>query len=249
MSAVSATDPVSAPTQPDRRLLELQALDLAVDRLRARHLALEGAEEFRQASARVRELEGQIGELKLLIADVARDQTRLETDIDSLGQKAEAERKRLYDGSVANAKELQSIEAEIAGLRGRITSKEDQLLELMERREELEGGLAPLETELAGARSQLEDIDSSAGRELEEIEGSLAAKEPERERLAAGIDAELLDLYEDLRRQKKGVAAVKLVDGVCQGCHQKMSPVYLERLKNTAGVRRCEYCRRIVIPS
>jgi predicted nucleic acid-binding Zn-ribbon protein len=249
LSAVNAIDPVSAPAAPDHRLLSLQALDLAVDRLRARHQALEGAEEFRQASARVRDLEAQIGELKLTIADVARDQTRLETDIDSMGQKAEAERKRLYDGSVANAKELQSIEAEVAGLRTRISSKEDQLLELMERREELEGGLAPVESELAEARSRLDEIDSSAGRELDEIEQSLRAKAPEREQLVAAIDPDLLELYEELRKQKKGVAAVELVDGVCQGCHQKMSPVYLERLKKNAGIRRCEYCRRIVVPT
>jgi uncharacterized protein len=249
LSAVSAIDPVPAPAQPDHRLLELQALDLAVDRLQTRHKALEGAEEFRQASARVRDLEGRIGELKLSIADVAKDQTRLETDIDSMGQKAEAERKRLYDGSVANAKELQSIEAEIAGLRNRISAREDQLLELMERRDELEGGVAPLEAELAEARSRLEEIDSSAGRELDEIERSLSAKAHQRDQLTAGIDADLLELYEELRRQKKGVAAVELVDGVCQGCHQKMSPVYLERLKKTAGIRRCEYCRRIVVPT
>jgi predicted nucleic acid-binding Zn-ribbon protein len=244
---VSAIDAASEPAAPDHRLLELQALDLALDRLRARHEALEAAEEYRQASARVRDLESAVGELKLTLSEVARDQSRLETDIDSIGQKAEAERKRLYDGSVANVKELQSIESEITSLRNRISAKEDQLLEVMERREELEKGLGPLESELAEARARVQDVDSSAGRELEEIEQAVKAKTAERTQLVVGIDPDLLELYEDLRRQKKGVAAVELVDGVCQGCHQKMSPVYLERLKNTVGIRRCEYCRRIVV--
>ena len=58
---------------------------------------------------------------------------------------------------------------------------------------------------------------------------------------------ELLELYEELRLSKKGVAAVALEDGVCQGCHQKLSAVYLDRLKRSEDIRRCEYCRRILI--
>jgi alkylation response protein AidB-like acyl-CoA dehydrogenase len=63
----------------------------------------------------------------------------------------------------------------------------------------------------------------------------------------SGIDPELLELYEDLRPQKKGVAAVALVDGVCQGCHEKLSSVELDRVKRTEGIARCEYCRRILV--
>jgi len=53
--------------------------------------------------------------------------------------------------------------------------------------------------------------------------------------------------FEDLRRQKQGVGAAALVAGVCQGCHQQLSPVYLDRLKRDDGIWRCEHCRRILI--
>ena len=39
----------------------------------------------------------------------------------------------------------------------------------------------------------------------------------------------------------------RTVDGVCQGCHQRLSPLELDRLKRSPGLRRCEYCRRILI--
>ena len=54
--------------------------------------------------------------------------------------------------------------------------------------------------------------------------------------------------YEDLLRQKKGVGAAALIDGVCQGCHQKLSALELSHLKSQ-DVKRCEYCRRILIPA
>ena len=45
----------------------------------------------------------------------------------------------MYDGSVANAKELDSIRHEVENLKKRRTDREDELLGLMEMREELEG--------------------------------------------------------------------------------------------------------------
>jgi uncharacterized protein len=65
--------------------------------------------------------------------------------------------------------------------------------------------------------------------------------------LAETVDAEFLELYEELRPQKKGVAAVALTDGVCQGCHEQLSSVYVDRLKRVEGPKRCEHCRRILV--
>jgi predicted nucleic acid-binding Zn-ribbon protein len=61
------------------------------------------------------------------------------------------------------------------------------------------------------------------------------------------FDPGLLELYEDLRRQKKGIGAAALVDGVCQGCHQQLSAVDLDRLRRADGIRRCVHCRRILV--
>ena len=38
-----------------------------------------------------------------------------------------------------------------------------------------------------------------------------------------------------------------LVDGICQGCHEQLSAMELDKLKHTDGVKRCEHCRRILI--
>src|SRR5437763_12286718 len=51
--------------------------------------------------------------------------------------------------------------------------------------------------------------------------------------LFRSIDPDLLMLYQDLRRQKKGVGAAALIDGVCQGCHQQLSAVELDRLRRS----------------
>jgi predicted nucleic acid-binding Zn-ribbon protein len=229
------------------RLLELQDVDLATDRLKARLQLLESEEDLRVARERLRQAEARLGELRLALDAVVSEQRRLETDVDSLERKIAAERGRLYDGSVANPKELQSIEAEVRGLSARKSRVEDMVLEQMERREEMEGRLGPLDRDVAEARRQLTEVEEGSAKDLVEIEAALGELAGRRERLLEVVDQDLLDLYQELRRQKKGVGAVSLVDGVCQGCHQKLSPMYLEGLKRDDGIRRCEYCRRILV--
>ncbi len=229
------------------RLLELQDLDLAISRLEGRRLELEGGDELRTARSLVTEAEARVGELRLALDSVANEQRRLENDVESIQRKIDAERGRLYDGSVANAKELQSIEAEVESLRGRKSRLEDELLDQMERREDMEARLQPLEAEAAEANSRLAEIEEGSAREFVQLEKALGEHRAEREAMLPQFDQDVLGLYEELRQLKKGIGAAALVDGVCQACHQKLSPMYLDRLKREQGIRRCEYCRRILI--
>jgi uncharacterized protein len=254
-AAVPNTEQPEQALQPERagqprgvsRLLELQELDLSIDRSTARLHELEGEGDLRSARAHLSETEARLGELRLAMDAVAKEQARLEGDIDLLQRKIEVERRRLVDGSVANPRELQAIEAEVRNLEGRRTRGEDLLIEQMERWEDMESRRGALEAAEAEARRRVEEIELGSAKELVEIESSLVTKRAARDALLPAFDPKLLELYEDLRQQKRGVAAAALVDGVCQACHQQLSPMYLDRMKRSDGVRRCEYCRRILI--
>ena len=229
------------------RLLTLQDLDLSIARLRSRQEELESGEEAIAARARLDQIERAVGELKLEVGGIDREAKRLENDADMIGQKADAEERRMYDGSVANAKELESIQHEVASLRDRRRRVDDELLERMVEKEDLEGKIASGEAQLLEARDRLAEIRGAAGNELDDIEKALVERSAEREALLPEFDDELLSTYEDLRRSKRGVGAAALIDGVCQGCHQKLSAAELAHLKSV-DVKRCEYCNRILIP-
>lgn len=229
------------------RLLELQELDSASDRLEARRHQLEEGEELAAARAVMEDAESRLGEIRLALDAVQVEQRRLEHEVDTLDQKAAADEKRLYDGSIANTKELEALQHEIANIRERKSRTEDELLDRMERREELEARAIQAEEEVAGTRARLESVGGDAVRELDEVVATLAETRSARDALAPELAEELLELYEDLRGQKKGVGAAAIVDGVCQACHEKLSALELDHLKHTDGVKRCEYCRRIVV--
>jgi predicted nucleic acid-binding Zn-ribbon protein len=247
--ALPAAPAASEPTGAANRhpLLLLQELDLSVDRLGGRLRQVESGEGLATARRAMAQAEARLSDLRLSIEEVEREQRRLENDIDSMQHKIDAEERRLYDGSVANARELQSIRAEVDNLRTRRTRMEDELIDRMERREELDAHTGHAEAEVAEGRARVAEIEETSGREIVEIEQALNQRAAERLDLLPRIGEDLLSLYEDLRRQKKGVGAAALLDGVCQACHQKLSAVYLSKLRVTDGIRRCEYCRRILV--
>jgi uncharacterized protein len=228
-------------------LLDLQKLDLAIDRLRARIAALTAGSELAGARREADEAEARSGELKLQLDVLDRDGTKVEHDIDSLSQKAAAEERRMSSGSVANARELDAIGHEIANLKRRITDREDELLVIMERRETVAAAAKDADLLTGEQRGRVQQVGAAADRELAQVGAELEARETERVAAAARIDPDTLELYEDLRRQKKGVGAAALVDNVCQGCHEQLSAVELDKVRHTQDVPRCEYCRRILV--
>jgi hypothetical protein len=229
------------------RLLALQEIDTAIDRMTARKRVLESGGELASARAEADAAERALGELRLQLDVVGRDQAKLEHEIDSLSQKAVAEDKRLYDGTVANAKELASIQHELENLKRRRSDREDEMLGLMEVREELETRASEAQATSDRLRSLVEEVGGAGLEELTTIETEMVQRIAARQIVAAEIDPEMLDLYEDLRKQKKGIGAAALVDGVCLGCHEQLSAMELDKLKRFEGVKRCEYCRRILV--
>ena len=229
------------------RILELQDLDTAIDRLEHRREQLEAGEELSSLRKEMEEADARLGELRLASDSITVESNRLEHEIASMSDKLHAEEKRMYDGSIANARELEALQHEITSLKERRARAEDDLLEELVRKEDIEARAAESQTEAEAARARVEAVGGDAVRELDQISADLTTKRAEREGLVPAFDEELLELYEDLRRQKHGVGAARIVDGVCQACHEKLSAVELDRLKRTEGVKRCEYCRRIVV--
>ncbi len=228
-------------------LLALQETDTAIDRLTTRRAALESGGLLAEIRDEANAGERTFGELRLQLDAMARDQMRFEHEIDSMTQKIAAEERRLFDGSVANSRELGSIQHEVENLKRRRTDREDELLALLEQREALEARIAEAEAAAAVLRGRVEETAATTSDELREVETDLAARIADRVGLVSQLDPELVELYDDLRRTKRGVGAAALVDGVCQGCHEQLSSVEIDRLKRTDGIKRCEHCRRILV--
>jgi predicted nucleic acid-binding Zn-ribbon protein len=240
---------VNAAPDAQLRLLDLQAIDSGVDRLRQRRRTLPEVAELEQVEARLRELADDIVRARTEIDDVTREVRKLEMDVDVVRTRADKDQQRLDGGQVGSPRELENLQHEIGSLAKRQGDLEEELLERMEVREAAETRLRELETETLRLRAEREAVESRRDATYDEIDAEVAQLEERRGPLAMTIPNDLIELYEKVRQQSAGVGAAALYRARCEGCMLTLSPVDLERFKRVPDdeVLRCEECRRILI--
>jgi predicted nucleic acid-binding Zn-ribbon protein len=240
---------VRAPLDEQRALLELQQVDSAIDRLTSRRANLPEEAKVAELRTALAAIEQLTAERDGTLVTTGREQSRFETDVDSLNRKAQAEEARAAAGKVNSPRELTAIQAEVESLRRRVGTLEDRLLELMEIREGLEGELAELARRGEAVGTELQQAIAARDAAVAEIDRELAAERDARTKLAPRVGAPLLDLYDKLRARSGGVGAAALSGDTCQGCRMRLSPVELKAMRQLPPdeVKRCEHCRRILV--
>lgn len=229
-------------------LLDVQEHDTTLDQLVHRQRTLPARAQLAGVMAEIAKVASRTAEVESARRDLARDQQRLEDEIASIGAKAEQHEKNLYGGGVSNPRELQAMQDEIASLQRRISQLEDQELEVMERIEPLEADLAQLTGQQAALDEQAAGLRAGIAEDEVAIDEQLAAVRAERDALVAGVEAELLAEYEQVRKQSGGVAIARLVSGHCGGCHLALSAVEVDRIKHLPpdAPAHCEECGRLL---
>jgi predicted nucleic acid-binding Zn-ribbon protein len=240
---------VKADPADQARLLELQELDSALDRSVARRKTLPELATIEQATARLAELRDQIALAEAAVSDIAREQSRLENEVELVRTRAARDQQRLDAGQVSSPRELENLQSEIASLGRRQGDLEDDVLEVMERREGLETGLAKLVAERSGTESERADAERRRDAGFAEIDAEAAATRQQREALAGSLPEALLTLYEKVRSSSGGVGAAALVRRRCSGCHLELAGAELRAAAAAPEdeVLRCEECRRILV--
>ncbi len=232
------------PVEP--ALLDLQAHDMAADRLRRTLATLTEAALVAEAESRRAETAAQLGALEAERSEAEKNRNRLDGEVAVLTEKVKAAEGKLYGGAVSHPRELSALQADVAMIRRQRSVLEEAELIEMERVEELDVAITPLADQLASLDVELEGLRAeafaAAGLVQVELDAALAA----REEGAARIGADLLALYERIRGQNDGLGAAALVDGVCQGCHIRLAGADLAEAR-TADAPRCESCRVLLV--
>jgi predicted nucleic acid-binding Zn-ribbon protein len=230
-------------------LLELQTHDTVIDQLEHRRANLEERGAVDRIGSQLAAQDLTITELEAERHVLQRDQARLEDAVLAVEEKTTGEEGKLYGGSVTAIKELQALQEEIASLKRRQSSLEDDLMEILVAIEPLDHRL----TALGEERTEQESLQAEAAAALESAESGitadLAAERSTREAAVQEIPEPLLAEYESLRTRMKGVAVARLNGGTCMGCHLALSAVEVDRIRKESPdvAVHCEECGRILV--
>jgi predicted nucleic acid-binding Zn-ribbon protein len=226
-----------------RQLYELQELDLrvvGVEKSLAEHVAkLADKSLLNAARAKLAGLEKRLDGL-------SSERRSLERTVSEAADSLSALEKRLYGGGITNAQQMAAAEDERTFTITRQGEFEDHLLELMMAMDDLE----PLVDSAKQALSRLEE--ARPGQEVEWQEASaslrdeLAVMALEREEVLPLVAANLLPMYELLRRTKGGRAVARVERNLCEGCRLSLPTGDVQKARASLGTVLCSSCGRIL---
>jgi len=237
-----------APSAQDLdRLLALQGVD---DEIRRLQHQLDGLVEQQELDALVAQdavlADGDV-ELEERREAVAREQRQVEGEIDALGQRLDEERTRLYEGSLSSAREIQAAEAEIASTTRRRSEHEDQLLEVMERAEEVDARVAELREVRAGLATRIAEATAARDAAAQDLIARIAEVQVRRDPVAAALPAELLERYEAAAKRSGGTGVGVLKDNACTACRITFPMSEINTYLTGPPLTTCSQCRRLLI--
>ncbi len=226
-------------------LLDVQKIDLDIDRLLDRRQSLPELEEYRAVHEKLQKLErkheaaaGALRELELAMDKSDGELSILET-------KLKENETRLFAGGMSG-RETEYMRLEVESLRGQREAMETRVLGMLDGLDPARDEVHNLEKKIEKAKQESGRLDEAIRAEWKKIDAELARKEALKVEGLAPIDRDLVELYEDLRRLKEGVAIAAFENGVCGGCHMALSPA--EREEAFSGdLPRCVHCRRILV--
>lgn len=232
------------------RLLGVQALDSTLSRLDHRRATLPELAALEQNTAAHADLQDAAGRVETELADLGREQRRLEGDVETVRSRQERDNSRLTSGAITNARELESLQHELDTLARRQSNLEDQVLDLMERREDMDARLAGLQKSRMDVEAELQRLTQARDDALSDIEAERSAAVAQRAETVKDLPEDLLKLYDTIRAGAgAGVGAAPLRARRCQGCHMDVSGTELSQARTASPeeVLRCEECRRILV--
>ena len=232
-----------------RRLLDLQDLDLQLDQVAHKRASLPEHQALKDLIAEKSVVDRELVTADTEVSDLQREQKKADSDVEQVKQRRARNQQRLDSGQVTSPRDLENLQHEIGSLERRISDLEDAELEVMEKLEAAEAVQADLRTRaeaFAGRQTELETTRDAALKELDEQRAELGDK---RATIAAELPDALVTQYQRLREHNGGIGAAPLVGKRCMGCRMELAPSDLNRIKAAApdAVLRCEECGRILV--
>lgn len=230
-------------------LLDLQVLDSTLAQLQHRRKTLPEHAKIEELQARVAELDGTRIEAATTVDDLTRDQRKADAEVELVKTRRSRDEERLASGAISNPKDLASLQHELTALERRISTLEDDELEVMEALEQAQTTLDAAQTELASVQVELDQTVAARDAAVAVLDEQIADSQSERDSSAIGVPDDLTALYDKVRGQYGGLGAAALRAKKCEGCRLEINGGDLRELAALPEdeVLRCPECSRILV--
>lgn len=230
-------------------LLDVQTLDSELAQLAHRQKNLPEHEKIAELDAQLAGFNERRVAAETQVSDLERALKKQEQEVELVKTRRARDEDRLNSGAVTNPKDLTNLQNEVAALERRISTLEDDELELMETLEEARTTAGEVTGLIAKAEVQREELVAERDRQIAEFDERRSTLTVDRADIAPRLPDELAALYSKLLAQYGGLAVAALERGRCGGCHLELNGSDLRDVmaKPADDIVRCPECSRILI--
>ena len=222
---------------------KLQALDQRISALEKEIASLP-----RHIAAIEKQLEGHHRRLEVDKASLAanlRDRKKFEGDVELYKQKASKLRDQMMSAKTND--QYKAFQHEIDFLEKETRSADDRTLDLMTAAEPLDAAVKKADAELKVEKQQVETEKKKAMARTADDLRMLAEARAERAAVAATAPANLIRLYDNLKKRWGPTVVAEFEDDLCKGCKLSLRPQFIQDLKAGDQFLQCENCGRMLL--
>lgn len=226
-------------------LLDLQELDLAIDRLLDQRQSLPELDVYKAAHEQLKSLQADREAKAVTLKDLELQLDKAEGELEILEIKVDEHETRLFAGGMSS-RETEHMRLEVQSLKAQQSAMEERVLGLLDAVDPAREAVTSVDAEIEKVEAAKAELEQSIKAQWKTIDAELGRKEERKKSALEPIDTDLLELYEKMRGIKEGVAVASFDNGVCGGCHMTLSPAEQEEAF-ADELPRCVHCRRILV--
>jgi predicted nucleic acid-binding Zn-ribbon protein len=223
-------------------LVALQALDTAADAARKRISEVPAAE--RALDAAVASAQVAVDEVRAKVNENGAARRVLEKEVATIDMRmAKFEE---HKAAVKTNQEFQALNHEIEVAQTSKSALEDQIITLMDAADTLNASLKTAEAALAAQKKSADASRAAMHDDRTKQEAEIARLAGERGAATASIPAPLLAKYDQIAKNRKGIAVAAMIAGHCTACHVRLRPHVEQQVRRNDSIITCDSCQRIL---
>ena len=178
--------------------------------------------------------------------ETSRTLKQTETEVEKQRIKIEQTEASLYSGRVQNPKELQDLQKDVASLKKHLETLEERELEAMVLAETADNELRTAKTELDQTQANVNDQYRDLSKENETLDKELERLEHERNAILSDLVSSAVNTYEQIRKQRRGIAVTTISDSACTACGTTLTLSLQQSARSATQLFTCPTCGRIL---
>jgi predicted nucleic acid-binding Zn-ribbon protein len=223
-------------------LIRLQQLDDFV--AGARRALAEHPDHIKALDDRLSGANARLADARQRAADSQASRRTLDKDLSAVQGRLSKFKDQLME--VKTNREYQAMQKEIETGQHDLRRTEDKILEQMLDADDIAAAVKQAGADLAAEQAAIDTERRKMEQEAAEIEQQLNSALAARAEVVAALSPAALALFEQVARNRRGIAVAEAKGGLCGACHVRLRPQRFNEIRRNEAIIQCESCQRVL---